>query len=270
MTTNDRRVLVHPDVDTLVGSVAARFLTKIADVLDERAAAHVCLTGGTLGSAVLAAINTSAARDSVDWSRIIFWWGDERYLPHGDPDRNDTQSRAALLDDLSITVDNLRPFPAPGDQSDIGAAAAAFSDVLASEGVDGETAPRFDVTFLGVGPDGHVASLFPDHEAVLESERTVIAETASPKPPPERLSLGLPVLNASDRIWLVLAGQDKAGALGLALAGASVSSVPVAGVLGRKRTVFFVDQEAAGEVPESLIAREQFWTSTDEGPPKFG
>jgi 6-phosphogluconolactonase len=96
--------------------------------------------------------------------------------------------------------------------------------------------------------------LFPDRAGIRETEATVIAVTNSPKPPPERLSLTRQVLNASDRIWLVLAGADKASALGLALAGASYTEVPVAGAKGRKRTVFFVDKDAAAEVPENLIS----------------
>ena len=96
--SNERRVLVHPDKEALAAAVAARFLTKIIDVLEEQERAHVCLTGGTMGSAVLEAIASSPARDTVDWSRIHFWWSDERYLPRGDAERNETQSRAALLD----------------------------------------------------------------------------------------------------------------------------------------------------------------------------
>jgi 6-phosphogluconolactonase len=107
--------------------------------------------------------------------------------------------------------------------------------------------------------------LFPDHATVRETQKTVVAETDSPKPPPERLSLTLPVINASERIWLVMSGADKAGALGLALADANVASVPVAGVRGRKRTVFFVDQAAAAELPDNLIDRGQYWTASDEG-----
>jgi 6-phosphogluconolactonase len=91
-----------------------------------------------------------------------------------------------------------------------------------------------------------------------------VAETDSPKPPPERLTLTLPVINSSDRIWLVLAGSDKASALGLALAGANVNDVPAAGAEGRRRTVFFVDREAAAEVPENLIAPSYYWTSADD------
>ena len=255
--TSERRVLVHPDAASLEASVAARFLTKVIDLLDEHESIDVCLTGGSMGIAVLSSIAQNPARDSVDWSRVAFWWGDERYLARGDADRNETQARAALLDHLGLPPENLHPFPAPGEHTSIDAAADAYAAEL------GDTV--FDITFLGVGPDGHVASLFPDHPTVLESAKKVVAETASPKPPPERLSLTLPVINASERIWLVLAGADKAGALGLALADANVASVPVAGVRGRKRTVFFVDQDAAAEVPEGLIDRERYWTAKDEG-----
>jgi 6-phosphogluconolactonase len=267
--SNERRVLVHPDKATLAGSVAARFITKIIDVLDELGDANICLTGGTMGAAVLAAINSSPARDSVDWSRVTFWWGDERYLPLGDPDRNDTQSRAALLDHLALDASQIKSFPAPGEQADIEQAAVAYERELAvaaerSGSSDGAAYPRFDITFLGVGPDGHIASLFPEHASLHVSDRVVIAETDSPKPPPERLTLTLPVINSSDRVWLVLSGSDKASALGLALAGASIDDVPAAGAQGRKRTVFFVDQDAAAEVPENLIAPANYWTSADD------
>jgi 6-phosphogluconolactonase len=262
--TNERRVLVHPDKAALAGSVAARFITKVIDLQDLQDEVHVCLTGGTMGAAVLAAIDGSSARDSVDWGRMTFWWGDERYLPHGDADRNDTQSRAALLDHLGLADSQLKSYPAPGDHPDIESAARAYEELLAAAAPKGAAYPQFDITFLGVGPDGHVASLFPEHAGVNETERLVVAETDSPKPPPERLTLTLPVINSSDRIWLVLAGADKAGALGLTLAGASVNEVPAAGVEGRRRTVFFVDQEAAGEVPENLLAPSNYWTADDE------
>lgn len=255
--TNERRVLVHPDATSLIASVAARFLTKVIDLLDEHETIDICLTGGTAGTGVLAAVAENPAREGIDWSRVDFWWGDERYLPRGDAERNETQARAALLDMLAQPAANIHPFPAEGEHATIEDAAAAYADEL------GDTV--FDITFLGVGADGHIASLFPDHPSVRETTAKVVAERESPKPPPQRLSLTLPVINASERIWLVLAGADKAGALGLALADANVASVPVAGVQGRKRTVFFVDQEAAAEVPEGLIDRERYWTAKDEG-----
>lgn len=264
--TNDRRVLVHPDRESLAGSVAARFVTKIIDVLEEQGEANVALTGGTMGEAVLAAIAGSAARHSVDWSKITFWFSDERYVPRDDPDRNDAQAQRTLFDAVGISPEQVRSMPAPGEHSDIDAAAAAYEHDLAAAAIDGRAHPRFDVMFLGVGPDGHVASLFPDHSSLYEDRRAVVAEVHSPKPPSERLTMTLPVINSADRIWLVLAGADKAGALGLTLAGAGVADVPAAGVQGRKRTVFFVDRDAAAEVPENLITPEQYWTAAHDVP----
>lgn len=251
--TNERRVLVHPDREALAGSVAARFITKTLDLLDDLGEATVVLTGGTMGIAVLAAINDSPARDTIDWSRVSFWWGDERWLERDDPERNELQARTALLDHIAVPPGNVHPFPAAGEGTALDDAAQGYADELARNAPDGSEWPRFDITFLGVGPDGHIASLFPERTGIREVERSVIAVHDSPKPPPERLSLTRPVLNSSERIWLVLAGADKASALGLALAGASYSEVPVAGAKGRKRTVFFVDRDAAAEVPEALI-----------------
>jgi 6-phosphogluconolactonase len=251
--TNERRVLVHPDKASLAGSVAARFITKTIDLLDDRDAVNIVLTGGSVGIAVLAAINASPARDSVDWTRVSFWWGDERFLPAGDPERNDHQARLALLDHITVPAENVHPFPSSDEISDLDEAAAKYALELVEFADEGKDYPRFDVTFLGVGPDGHIASLFPGQEAVRITDATVAAVHNSPKPPPQRLTLTLPVIQSSARIWMVLAGADKASALGLALAGASVDEVPVAGAEGRRRTVFFVDREAASEVPENLI-----------------
>jgi 6-phosphogluconolactonase len=252
--TNDRRVLVHPDNTALFGSVAARFITKTVDLLDDLGTANIVLTGGRAGTGVMSAINESSARDSVDWSRVHFWWGDERFVPAGHEDRNDVGARAALLDHIPVPAENIHPFPASDEVADLDEAVAVYTAELAKFAMDGNEVPRFDITFLGVGPDGHIASLFPDRPEVGVKDVPVVAVRDAPKPPPLRLSLTRPVLNGSDRIWLVLSGADKAAALGLGMAGASFHEVPVAGIKGRKRTVFFVDQDAAAEVPESLIA----------------
>ena len=255
--TNERRVLVHPDVDALIAAVAARFLTKLTDLLDEYTAVNVVLTGGTAGgTGVQHAIATSPMRGAIDWSRVHFWWGDERFVPKADPDRNEVQAHEALLDHIPVPPENIHPFPASDEVPDIDDAAAVYAEELKAHADPALrlTVPRFDITFLGVGPDGHIASLFPEHDVQIDDDRLVIADRNAPKPPPARLSLTLPVLNSSHRIWLVLSGAEKASALGLALAGASAIEVPAAGAQGRRRTVFFVDQEAAEDVPQNLIA----------------
>jgi 6-phosphogluconolactonase len=254
--TGERRVLVFPDRGELISAVAARFLSKTADIIEDRGIAHVCLTGGSVGIAVLAAVGASPSRDAIDWSKVHFWWGDERWVPADSDDRNDKQAREALLDALDVPVSQVHAFPASDGGLSLEEAADAYAAELARFSKKSRSHPRFDITFLGVGPDGHIASLFPDRSGIRETERTVIPVRDSPKPPPERLSLTRPVLNASARIWLVLAGADKASALGLALAGASYTEVPAAGAKGRKRTVFFVDRDASAEVPESLIDPE--------------
>lgn len=253
---SERRVLVHPDTHSLTGSVAARFITKVIDLLDEQPEVHVVLTGGGVGTAILRAINDSGARDSVDWSRVHVWWGDERWVPRGDPERNETGARDALLDHVGILDEHVHAYPTPDEADDLESAAIAYAENLRGASPDGADTPRFDITFLGVGPDGHIASLFPEREAIRVVDRTVVAVHDAPKPPPERLSLTLPVINSSDRIWLCLAGADKASALGLALAGAGTAEVPAAGADGVKRTVFFVDSDAAAEIPENLIGSE--------------
>ncbi|MCU1596517.1 MAG: 6-phosphogluconolactonase [Actinomycetota bacterium] len=259
----ERRVLVHPDKASLAASIAARFLTKLVDIIDAQGEATVVLTGGTMGIATLKAVNDSAARDSVDWRKVNFWWGDERWLPAGDAERNETQARDALLDHVTLDPERVHAFAASDGGLDLDDAAAAYAIELADHAVEGGELPRFDITFLGVGPDGHIASLFPERGGIKEETKTAISVRNAPKPPPERLSLTLPVINSSDRIWLVIAGADKASALGLTLADASVFEVPAAGVHGRRRTLFFVDQDAAAEVPENLTTPGLFWTGED-------
>lgn len=254
--TNERRVLVHPDVGALIAAVSARFLTKLTDLLDEYHEVNVVLTGGTVAAGVQEAVAQSGMRDAIDWARVHFWWGDERFVAKDDEERNELQARRALLDHLPTPEDHIHAIPASDEVADIDAAAAAYAAELQRYADPSLrlTAPRFDITFLGVGPDGHIASLFPLHDVAQDGGTLVIPVHDAPKPPPLRLSLTLPVINSSQRVWMVLSGAEKASALGLALAGASPEEVPVAGVQGRRRTVFFVDADAASQVPQTLIA----------------
>lgn len=252
----EKRVVISPDPAALAESVAAKFLGRVIKRVDEGKLAHVSLTGGSMGSAVLAAAARNPRARGIDWSRVHFWWSDERFVPSGHADRNDRQARDAFLDGLGVSAENIHATRASDEGLDLDASAQAYADELARfPGAEGPW-PSFDVCFLGVGPDGHIASLFPDRKEIQIADRAVVAVRDSPKPPPERITMTRPVINSSKRVWLVLAGADKAAALGLALAGASYESVPAAGAKGRKRTTFFVDRAAAAQVPPELIDRE--------------
>ena len=163
----EKRVVISPDPSSLADSVAARFLSRIAKRVDEGKPAHVSLTGGSMGSAVLAAAAKNPRVERIDWSRVHFWWSDERFVPAGHADRNDQQARTALLDSLGLPAANVHAPAASDEGLELDDAAEAYAAELARfAGVDGPW-PSFDVCFLGVGPDGHIASLFPDRPEIL-------------------------------------------------------------------------------------------------------
>ncbi|GGQ51204.1 6-phosphogluconolactonase [Couchioplanes azureus] len=233
-------VVVVPDADILASVVAARLVTAIVDAQAVRGRADVVLTGGRVAAKVLRAVGDLPAAAAVDWSRVDLWWGDERFLPSGDPDRNETQAREALLDSLPLVPERVHAMPpADGpDGDDAAAAAARYAHDLAAGGA------TFDVLMLGVGEDGHVASLFPGHPDAT-AEGTVTAVHDSPKPPPTRISLTMPAIRSAAEVWLVAAGPDKAAAVGAALSGDA--SLPAARATGAAKTVWLLDTAAAAK-----------------------
>jgi 6-phosphogluconolactonase len=250
------QVLIHRDAGLLAKAVAARLVTRLVDISAGRGHASLVLTGGGIGTSVLAELAAAPARAAVDWRHLDIWWGDERFLPAGHPDRNDTGARAALLGQVDVAADRVRPMPGPdgpdGDNPE--AAAARYASWLraASAPEDHGQSPSFDVLLLGIGPEGHVASLFPGLPALYEEERTVVAVHGSPKPPPTRLTLTLPAIRAAREVWIIASGQDKAGAIRLALSGAGPVQVPAAGARGRQQTLFLLDRAAASRLPAQL------------------
>lgn len=252
MTAN-RVVVVFDDRPALIAGIATRFAKIVSELQSTQDLVHVVLTGGTVGIDSLAAISDPAHSDGIDWSRVHVWWGDERWLASGDGERNDAQADDALLSKINCPAQNIHRFPAADQGVSLEAAARTYAAELEASASAGTRYPQFDIVFLGVGPDGHIASLFPGHEGVHERDLTVISVQGSPKPPPERLSLTLPVINSASKVWLCLSGGDKAWALESALAGVDTAEVPAAGVLGRGETVFLVDRAAAADVPEELI-----------------
>jgi 6-phosphogluconolactonase len=240
-------VVIYRDEALLASAVAARLVTALADAQAERGSASVVLTGGGIGTAVLAALAQAPARDAIAWPHLDVWWGDERFQPTGDPERNETGARAALLDHVAVDPARVHPMPGPdgpdGDSPE--AAASRYASWLADAyGV----VPSFDVLMLGIGPEGHVASLFP-HMPALTDSRSVVAVHDSPKPPPTRLSLTFGSIQAAREVWILASGGEKADAIAAVVAGASPADVPAAGAIGRERTLVLVDRDAAAKIP---------------------
>lgn len=250
-------VVVHRDAELLAEAVAARLVTRLVDAQAAQGYAHVCLTGGRSGTSVLAALASSSARDAVDWRHLDVWWSDERFLPHGDPERNDTGAFEALLDHVPLEAGRVHPMPTPQgpDGDDPEAAADRYARELAASArtEDRFGLPAFDVSLLGVGEDAHVASLFPELPAIHEQERSVIAVHGSPKPPPTRISLTMPALCTAREVWLVAAGESKAAAIRLALdEHAGPLQVPASAARGTRRTMVLLDAAAASRLPRGL------------------
>jgi 6-phosphogluconolactonase len=237
-------VLVHADKAQLADASGARLLLALADAQAARGVAHVVLTGGSMGSAILASADSLSFRDLVDWRRVHLWWGDERFLPDGDPDRNDTQNRAALLDRLPLAADHLHPMAGPDLVATPHESAGRYAAELARQAGAGQQVPDFDVVLLGVGPDGHVCSLFPGHPALTVTDRPTAGVEGSPKPPPQRVTLTFPALARGRHTWFLVSGRDKADAVSRALEGPT-DDVPASRPRGRESTVWLVDAEAA-------------------------
>jgi 6-phosphogluconolactonase len=247
---SETSVVVHSAPEVLAQAVAARLAVRLLDAQAERGEASVVLTGGRGAAAIYRALGSSPVREAIDWSRVDVWWGDERFLPAGDPDRNETQAREALLDELPLDPARVHPMPASDgpDGADAEAAAARYAAELAAAAGPGHaTLPHFDVLMLGVGEDGHVASVFPEHPVVYET-RPVSAVRGSPKPPPVRTTLTLPAINTAEDVWLMVTGREKAGVVGMALTGAGPVQIPAAGVRGTGRTLWLLDRAAAADV----------------------
>ena len=248
-------VIVHRDAPLLAKAVAARLVTGLVDAAATRGTASVVLTGGGIGTAVLAELSAAPAADAVDWRHLDVWWGDERFLPSGDPERNETGAREALLGKVDVDPARVHPMPSVDgpDGNEPEAAAARYAALLrsATRPEDHGEVPSFDILLLGIGPEGHVASLFPGMPALYD-ERPVVGVRGSPKPPPVRLTLTLPAIQAAREVWVIAAGQEKATAVRLALSGAGPVQVPAAGARGRQRTLFLLDHAAAAELPSDL------------------
>ncbi len=241
------RIEVHDDAPALATAVAGELLNRITDAQAAGRVPHIGLTGGTIASAIHREIARLADSSGVDWGAVDFWFGDERFVPADSPDRNAGQARETFLDEVGAT--RVHEVPASDQVPDAESAAASYADALRSEG-SGE----FDVLMLGVGPDGHIASLFPGHPGLDVADRVTAAVFDSPKPPPDRVTLTFEALNRSGTVWFLVSGEEKSDAVARALAaegsvpGASLHETPARGVAGTDETVWFLDTPAASRL----------------------
>lgn len=236
-------ILLHRGATELAAAAAARLITRLVDLQSDGLVPSVALTGGGTGIETLAQVAASAARDAVDWHAVELFWGDERYVPAGDDDRNELQARRALLDLLDLNPELVHPMPAADGPfgPDVEEAAADYERLF-------EDQPPLDIVLLGMGGEGHIASIFP-HSDALSAPGAVTAVRNCPKPPPTRISLTLPTIQAASEVWFLVAGQAKAEAVGRALGGASPEEVPAAGAFGRIATLWLLDGAAASQIP---------------------
>lgn len=214
-------VVRFDDGTALATEVASRFVDVLADAQAAGRVPHVALTGGSIADKIHREIARIADSSGVDWSAVEFWWGDERYVAPDDPDRNALQARQAFLDAVGATRVHEMPSTSAACSVDEGAKAYA-AEIRASGGGD------FDIVMLGMGPDGHVASLFPGFPQVEVEDEIAVSVTGSPKPPPNRISLTVPALSRAQRVWFVVASEEKLPVAERAISGDQ--SLPVAHV----------------------------------------
>jgi 6-phosphogluconolactonase len=240
---NDVHVRRHDDADVLVGDVASALLDRLEAAQTRGEVPQVGLTGGSIAEELHRELARRAADSAVDWSRVVFWWGDERFVPADSPDRNARQAREALLDHVAVDPAKVHEVPASDQVATAEDAAEAYSADLRSNG-----AGYFEVLMLGIGPDGHCASPFPGHPALEARDAIAVAVHDSPKPPPDRVTLTFEAMERCRAVWFIASGEGKADAVARALAhDGSTTETPARGVRGEE-TVWWLDAPAASRL----------------------
>lgn len=237
------RFSVFPDATAVCAAMADRFVDAAVAAIGEREIFRVALSGGGTPKTVYPMILEPHRRDRVDWSRVEFFWGDERAVPPDDPESNFGVAYQMLIAQLpNVRPDRIHRMPA--EAADLDAAALSYeSELRLAFGARGDEPPAFDLVWLGMGPDGHTASLFPGSTALDESDRWVVG-TWAPYPQAWRMTLTFPVLNAARSVVFAVEGANKAEALRAIRAGGS--DLPAARVAG-DHVEWLIDEAAAGE-----------------------
>jgi len=234
------RIHCYPQTEALVQAAVLDFFAMLDDC---GAPCHIALAGGSTPRRFYRALAEAGAER--DWSGVHFWFGDERAVPADHPDRNYRMARETLFDHLPIPTSNIHPIPVPDEVTAATLAEAAREYETALQQLPQEEAmPCFDLVLLGMGEDGHTASLFPGTGAVDESQRKVMAVYV-PQLSAWRLTLTLPVLNAARHVWVMVTGAAKAPVLHQVLAHRE-PSLPIQRVHPQAGIDWYVDAAAMG------------------------
>ena len=209
------RIAIYDDKHTL-SQHAAEYIMRIAqEAIDLHGHFTIALTGGTTPGEVYSLIGSEPFRSQIDWQLVDIFWGDERCVPHNSPESNFYLAQEVLLDKIAIPKSQIHPMPA--DQFDRDAASQAYTiEMQQAFGTNG--IPSFDLIHLGMGPEGHTASLFP-HQVSLHEKHRLVMPVSVPKPPPDRLTFTPPLLNAARNVLFLVTGSEKADALHAVLEG---------------------------------------------------
>ena len=253
MTTETRgELIVLPTPAAIADAAAQRFIALAQASIGQHGRFAVALSGGSTPRALYQRLAEPQLSAALDWSKVLIFWGDERFVAPDNEESCFRMARETLLAHVPIPAANIFPVPTVGGTPE--SAAESYAETLAEQ--LGET-PRFDLILLGMGPDGHTASLFPGHpEPSAPADRLVIAVHDAPKPPPTRISLTYKTLNTAANILFLVAGADKSAALSEALRGPRhVARLPTQGVRPEQGSLtWLVDQAAASDLDKASEA----------------
>lgn len=200
---------------------------------------HLCLTGGRIAQRLYDSFGGRVSGAGADPGRMELWWTDERFAATDDEARHAGPALAMLAGKFQLDPARTHPMPAADGVADADAAAATYAKELNDV--------TFDICLLSIGPEGHVAGIFPGHPSFDARSQSVIGLAGSPKGDGDRISLTVPALERSREVWFLANGIDKAEAVADALAGSS--DTPAGLVRGREATKWFIDREAADRLP---------------------
>jgi 6-phosphogluconolactonase len=249
-------VLVFPQPADVARAAAERFVADTLAALSEGESFCVALSGGSTPKEMYRLLASPEFQREIDWDRVKLFWSDERCVPPDHPDSNYGMAKTALLDAISIPSTNV--FRMPADRADLEAAAGEYAQQLRDTlPLDVYGVPRFDLILLGLGPDGHTASLFPG-TPVIEETRKLVAAPLVPKFGSRRMTFTYPLLNAGKEILFLATGAEKAEPLAAVVRRTANPPLPAARIEPRDgKKFFFVDTAAAALLAPNVSGSER-------------